>query len=305
MLSEHIRGAAEAAGLNPRVLQNLLFYGQWLVAQIQRNGPYSSVAPAEIEMFVTSRDGQLIARVIGMLSKQTYARLKKLLQPGESIWRIDEPNHISLGSIEIKLLFKERAVQLALEIGARLVKSLPKTAPLAALHPSKSEMLVVNTPVFSNQVEKWNWGWSPVGNAQEVWPVGELRRAINGPKAWHWVKLSDNIFVKTDSVRWGWMVSSLARGDDIAGRTQEGSIVWNKSLIELPASLTRWWMLFGGGCIAIKKGGQILFTGYGCAQATKTMGWKSDQPQQMLSSIALDRRKLALRFKNLRSNFDS
>ncbi len=304
LLHEHIWGAAEAAGLNARVLQHLLFYGQWLVVQTQRNAPYSIISRAEIEMFVTSRDGQLIARVIGMLSKQSSARLLKLLQPGESIWRIGSTNSICLGSIEIKILFEERAAQLAQEIGARLVKSLPQTIPLAALHPSKSEMEIVNSPIFLKQAERWNWGWSPAGNAQEVWPVGELRRTINGPKAWHWVKLSEIMFVKTDSVTWGWVVSSIARGDAIAKRTPEGTVAWNTSLTELPASLTRWWMLFGGGCIAIKEDGQVVFTGYGCAQATKAMGWKSDQAQELLNSIALDRRKLAMRLKNSRNIFD-
>ncbi len=304
LLREHIWGAAEASGIGARRLQNLLFYGQWLVVHTQRNAPFRCISRAEIEMFVTRRDGQLIARVVGMLSKQTSARLAKLLQPGESIWRIGATNALCLGSIEIKLLSEARAAELAHEIGARLVESFPRTIPLAALHPSTSEMHTVDSPTFSNQSEKWNWGWSPASNEQDAWPVGELRRTINGPKAWHWIKLSEKMFVKTDSAPWAWMVSSLARGDDMAEKTPEGSIVWSKSIIELPASLTRWWMLFGGGCIAIKDNGQVLFTGYGCVHAINCMGWKSERPQQELFSIALDRRRLAMRLKKSRRTFD-
>lgn len=305
LLREHIRGAAEAAGVNARVLQQLLFYGRWLVVQTQRNAPYSSVSRAEIEMFVTRRDGQLIARVTGMFSKQSSLRLLKLLQPGESIWRIGVANSLCLGSIEIKILIEERAAQLAQEIGAQLVKTLPKTIPLAALHPSRSEMQVINSSIFLKQAEKWSWGWAPLGNAQEAWPVGEMRRTVNGPKAWHWIKLSENVFVKTDSATWGWMVSSITRGDVVARRAPEGSIAWSTGLTELPASLTRWWMLFGGGCIAITEDGQAVFTGYGCAQATNAMGWRSDPGQEVLNRIALDRRKLAMRLKNSQNVFAS
>ena len=80
LLNEHVFGAADAAGYKPRAIRLLLFYGQWLISQTQRNAPYRSVSRCGIEMVVISRNGELIARVVGMLSRNSIYRLNKLLQ---------------------------------------------------------------------------------------------------------------------------------------------------------------------------------------------------------------------------------
>lgn len=300
LLNEHVSGAAEAAGYKSRSLKLLLFYGQWLVNQIQRSAPHNSVSRSGIEMVVTSRHGELIARVVGMISRQTASRLMKSLQSDESCRRIEAKNVLSIGCLEINVSSEERAIQLAQEIGAQVVKSYLYPTPLAALSPMASEMHLTESPMTIHQVEKWNWGWSPTDEAHAQWPVGELRRNVNGARTWYLIKLADKMFVKTDSVSWAWMASSISRGEVVARQSEKGNIIWNKSLVELPASLTRWWMLFGGGCIAITEDGNTIFTGYDCSQAIEFMGWKSAGVQYVQGSIAVERRKLALRLKNSR-----
>lgn len=300
LLDEHVSGAATVAGLGIRAFRQLLFYGRWLIVQTQRDSPYTSVARADIEMSELSKNGELFARITGMLSRQAISKLQRLLRPGESCSRIGSNRLLSLGCIEIKVLSKGRAAELAQEIGAQLV--IPRSAPrpLAALSPRASELHVQDHPLVLQQADKWSWGWSPVSESHASWPLGELRRGIYGKRAWHWVKLAEKIFVKTDSVTWAWVVSSMARGEDIAVMSPQGSIIWNKNIVELPASLTRWWMLFGGGCIAIAEDGRAIFAGHDCHQAIEAMGWKLEQARDALGSIAMDRRKLALRLRNSR-----
>jgi len=297
LLDEHLAGAAEAGGLNARDLRKLLFCGQWLRTQTQRSAPHSSVSRAELEIYLTSRNGELIARVVGMLSRQSAAKLMKALQPRETCSRISTSNPLSIGCIEIKVSSKERVVQISQEIGAQIVSPHSDTVPLAALIPSSSEIQIFESPVECQQAEKWNWGWSSAEGSQTLWTKGELRRAINGPKAWYWIKLAEEQFLKTDSISWAWMASCIANGKNIARQDKEGAIVWDKSIISLPASLTRWWMLFGGGCIALTEDGHILFTGYDCPKAIEVMGWKSNLLKDPRISTALSRRKLALSLK--------
>lgn len=301
LLDEHVIGAADAVGLNARDLRTVLVYGQWLRTQTQRSAPYSSVSRTELEIYVSSRNGELIARVVGMLSLQSASKLMKVLQASESCSRISSSYPLSIGCIEIKVISRERVAQIAQEIGAQIVSSHPDIFPLAALIPYSSEIQVFNSPVECRQSEKWNWGWGSAEISPTLWLKGELRRTINGPKAWYWIKLAEEQYVKTDSISWAWMVSSIASGKEIAHQNKEGAIVWDKSIVSLPASLTRWWMLFGGGCIALTEDGKVLFTGYECRKAIEAMGWKSNRLQEPSRSIALGRRKLALRLKNANS----
>lgn len=299
LLNEHIHGATIAARYKARTLRQLLFYGQWLVKHTQRNAPYSSVSRSEIEMVVTRRDGVLIARIVGLLSRQTSFKLMKLLQPDETCWRIEAKNVLSIGCLEIKVRSEERAFQLGQEISAQVVKPYLDPLPLAALSPLSSEMQIVNSPMKNHQVEKWNWGWSPAGDSQLQWPVGEMRRIITSTRAWYLIKLFENMFVKTDCVSWAWMVSSISRDQILAQHSEDGCIIWNKNIVELPASLTRWWMLFGGGCIAISEEGRTIFTGYECSKKLNAMGWKYEGPRYSPSNIAMERRNLAIRLRNL------
>lgn len=300
LLDQHVKGAAELAGVNTRDLRKLLFYGQWIRTQTQRSAPFSSVSRSEIEMIMISRNGELIARIVGMISRQSAYKLAKILQPNEYFSQIRATDLISIGCIEIKLISKDRAAEIAQQIGARIVLPYPGFSPLAALNPSATEVQVLDSAIGSNQVEKWIWGWSFVQDAQSLWPIGELRRTVNGPKAWYWIKLAEAQFLKTDSITWAWMISSIANGRKIAHQNKQGEIFWDRNIVTLPASLTRWWMIFGGGCIALTDNGQVLFTGYDCQEATNAMGWKSDLIQQPQLSVALKRRKLALRLKSAR-----
>jgi len=300
LLDEHVFGAAVAAEVNGRDLRKLLFYGQWLTNQTQRDAPYSSAARAGIEMVVIRRGENLFARVIGMLSQQSIFRMLKLLKPEEYCWRIQATNDLSIGCVEIKISSEERATELSNVIGARIVTSKFENIPLAALTPLSSEIQVLDGPLNYQQAEKWDWGWSPVREVNAAWPVGELRRVIIGPKAWHWIKLSEDKFAKTDSVTWAWMVSCAVRKENIARLGSDGSIVWSNNLISLPASLTRWWMLFGGGCIAMSESGQVVFTGLDSHKAANAMGWQSDLVHEPFQSISMDRRKLALKLRNSR-----
>ncbi len=300
-LMDHVHGAAEAAQLPPRLLRRLLVEGQWLLPLQRLGAPSPSFAIAPRLAAFHELGGVVSLRVTGMLGAADIAAIKANLLPGETASRL-AAGPLSLGCLELLLGSMERVPVLAGLLQARLVHRQETRPPLAALAPSSTYMVRTDPPPRSASMRPWLThvrSWGPEASNDQPWPTGEVRRlaGAHGHRTWYWLKASDSYFARTDSLAWAWLAAEAAVGKPIANLLPSGEVIWPDRLVGLPTALPRWWLLFGGGCIALAPNGRAIFTGPTPAGAARAMGLRTlaEPVGQASASRAMEHRALALR----------
>jgi len=307
-LDTHLFGAARAANLPPKLLRRLLTDGQWVQPVLAQNAPSASVAAAPRIAAMRLQDGMVALRVIGMLSSSDIAAAKSYLLPGESAFRV-RSNELSVGPLMLKLASAQRTGVFTELFGARLVTEREAPPPLGALDPKTSSLVLTETPNRNIAMQPWltqarNWG-SEIGS-NDPWPIGEIRRPKNlvSGRPWFWLKASSSHYLKTDSLPWTWLAREAVLGKPIAVMASDGSVEWSSHLAGLPIALSRWWMLFGGGCVEIAPNGRTTFCGPSGISVPKAMGLRVLGGPAYSAPIldpAMERRKLALRLSQARN----
>ena len=179
--------------------------------------------------------------------------------------------------------------------------------PLSALNKIQSKIQRFNNSPLNSNLESWNsqdWQWQANSSRINSWNIGEIKRTTGRNRTFYWTKLKNDLYIKTDSVRWSWIFSNFTREKNPVYFSDNGHIYWHKNIPELPSSLTKWWMLFGGGCISILSDGTTIFAGTSSENVLKDMGWKI--PVKVVNStinIAQKRLQLALKTKLKKSRY--
>jgi hypothetical protein len=307
-LDSHLVGAARAANVPPKLLRRLLTDGQWVQPVLAQNAPSASVAAAPRIAAMSLQDGMVALRVIGMLSSSDIAAAKSHLLPGESAFRVRSTD-LSVGPLILKLASAERAGVFTELFCARLVTEKEAPKPLGALEPKTSSLILTEAPNRNIAMQPWitqarNWG-SEVGS-NDPWPIGEIRcpKNLMSGRPWFWLKASSSHYLKTDSLPWAWLAGEAASGRPIAVMASDGSVEWPSHLAGLPIALSRWWLLFGGGCVDIAPNGRTTFcgpSGIGVATAMglRILGGSADSAP--ILDPAMERRELALRISQARN----
>jgi hypothetical protein len=304
VLNEHLEGAAAAAEIPLWLLRRLLVEGQWLRRLLSRGAPYPHFAPSPRLMAVVSPD-ECRVRVAGMLSKADLILLKEAMKPHETASRFTA-GPLSIGALELQLEAPHRITSLADLIAARVVRREDAPNPMAALTPEITWMTIDREPANAASMDCWlrdKRKWDREADTEARWLVGDLRRfrSHSASRFWYWVKTGDAEFIRTDDPAWGWLAAEAVSGRRSASIFPDGSIQWESNLPSLPPSLARWWLLFGGGCIAFSAKGQTIFTGPASANSAMALGFRPLRYGRLSPprNIAIERRDLALRLSRI------
>jgi hypothetical protein len=301
---EHVQGVAGVTGLPSWNIWKLLHAGGWLTRIVRRTAPYAvSMANARTIALVTAGE-KIVARIAGMLGEAECAQLSSLLTPGESASRICcEGPWLSLGAIEVELHEIGRLAELAGALGLELIDQHAGQTPLdgilnACFVAGKG---MAGLPAC-DELETWDpreWKWIerpiPAGGPS----AGSLFRYRRSQANTYWVAAKHGHW-KTDSEAWAWIFQVAAHGDPVGEITSDGNCILDRRARWLPPSLVRWWLHWGGGCIAVTPSGQIVLCG---AQGNTDWKWLEQwlprgtgKPEKSGSiGIALERRSIALK----------
>lgn len=309
ILKEHVTGVSEILTLKKNNIIKSLFYAQWLIPIINKDGPYTAIRKGDLLCSILIKEQDFYLRIVGPITELLLIKLKKQLQNNEFPYIYQHEIGYSISCIEIKTSNKQRAEEIAKNIEGIIVKNEDYLDPISALNKYKTKVQRFNTTPLSSNLETWDskdWNWHNRTAHVNNWKIGEIRRTTGRTRLFYWTKLRNDLFVKTDSGRWSWIFSIFAVEDNPVYFSSNGHMYWHNNIPELPSSLTKWWMLFGGGCIAVLNDGTTVFAGQSNEQILKDMGWTL--PKKSISygtSIAQKRLKLALstKLKKSKSNF--
>ena len=307
ILKEHTVGVAEVLSVKKYNLIKSLFYAQWLIPIINKDGPYTAIRKGELLCSILTKDLEIYLRIIGSINEFALIKIQNQLTADEFPYIYKHEIGYSLSCIEIKTRNKERAEEIAKNIEAVEVKYEDFRDPISALNKHTSKVQRFNNSPLNSNLETWDskdWKWHDRTAHVNNWKIGEVRRTTGRTRLFYWTKLKNDLFVKTDSVRWSWIYSIFVVEDNPVYFTGNGHIYWSKNIPELPSSLTKWWMLFGGGCISVLNDGTTVFAGNSSEQVLKDMGWMvATKPASYTTNIAKKRLKLALHAKIKKSKY--
>ncbi|TCS35617.1 hypothetical protein EDC30_11086 [Paucimonas lemoignei] len=304
----HVSGAAAAADLPHWLPTRLLLASCWLSTVANRASPYSVVTPAPRTIAIFREGPPLVARIVGMLAQSERAKLRSLLQPGESAYRLtcggDEPG---VGAIELRLSTPSRLKQIACGLGLEVLTRDTFGAPLANGAPVlPAGNTVLPKASVSTTAEKWDgWEWkeySPVSGAESL---GALIRTKGSQRYTHWISTGGSWW-KTDSPAWAWLFRATALGFAIGEVASNGDCKLSGQLRGAPPSFLRWWMHWGGGCVSIDNDCCLVFGGAPGMNIWKELGQWTDLTDNTTTpgyawAAPMDRRRLALRLRRMRN----
>ena len=299
----HVEGIAQVCGVPRWHVWSLLHAGGWLARIVRRTSPHC-LSMARARTIALARGGtNPAARIAGMLGEAEVARLRGLLLQGEKVSRLccDEP-WLSLGTIEVELRDVGRLHELAVLLGIEVIDQHLHGSPLAeSVH---ARFVAGDTSVVlprDAELEQWDpreWKWLGHENHAGGTSAGAMFRHRRGQSAMHWVIAPDGHW-KTDSDAWARIFHLAAHGEPIGELSANGDCTLDHRIQSLPPSLVRWWLHWGGGCVAIKPTGQLVLCG---AQSEVDWTWAAtwlhrDDARVDAAGpvdIALARRDLAL-----------
>ena len=307
ILKEHTIGVAEVLALKGNNLIKSLFYAQWLIPIINKDGPYTAIKKGDLNCSILKREQFFYLRLVGPITELLLIQVQSQLQNNESSHIYQHETGFSISCIEIKTTSKERAEEIARNIEAVEINSEDFSDPISAFDKNRSKVQRFNNSPLNSNLETWDakdWKWDDRTAHVNNWKIGEIRRTTGKTRLFYWTKIRNDLFVKTDSVRWSWIFSVFATEDNPVYFSNNGHIYWHKKIQELPSSLTKWWMLFGGGCISVLNDGTTVFAGLSNEKVLQDMGWMFQQKSiTQTTSIAQKRLKLALNTKLKKSKF--
>lgn len=286
LLLEHLEGPALLANISPKYLRRLLIDGQWITPLYKIGAPQPNVVAAPRLAFTTQENDKFIVRISGMLSVTNFLAVEKFLINEESI-KSREDGYASLDCMEIRLNSFQRIIQACEILNAQLVSQEDFPNPISALDPQVSKMANFAPPYQSKNMQKWireNKSWESQINAGIEWPTGEVRGLSNeaSRKNWYWIRISNDQYIRTDSLVWSTLASEVAAQKPIFELSEDGSLVWSEFLVGIPISLSRWWLLFEGGSVCLSKKYQTIFNNGSSKNYLKILGIEINQKEKKI-----------------------
>ncbi|QOD82938.1 hypothetical protein [Chromobacterium haemolyticum] len=306
-LQAHLSMAAEATDIKAWAIKRLLLACGWLRVLNTRTAPHAVVRPAS--RFISSHmvDGQVIARISGMLSKYERQLLLSELLPGESGSEIrSEEALLSVGCFQLQLASPERPAQLA-----NLLELIPTRMgdignPLGGIFQRTSEIECVALPRLDDSFEMWddrNRVWGGLKSSGIPLSSGTFLRREGAQRITYWV-VDENTCWKTDSITWARLLRCMIMSKKLGRMSSNGDVVWSSQLNQLPFWLTHWWLHWGGGCIGLNGESDLVFIGSASNSVWNGIALRptQDGKKGWGQDIAVKRRLLALRLRQKHSN---
>lgn len=297
----HVEGVAQASNLSTWNIWKLLHTGGWLARIMRRTAPYGLSMACARTIALARAGTRPVARIAGMLGEAEVARLRSLLQAGEQASRLccDEP-WLSLGTIEVELHDIGRMDELAAALNLQVLDQQVHGSPLTGNVHSRfiAGKAMTGLPGDSG-LETWDpreWKWLSHSPLVSTTSAGSMFRYQRSQTSTYWVTAPHGHW-KTDSEAWAWMFYVAAHGEPIGELSANGDCTFDRRVWRLPPSLVRWWLHWGGGCVAMNPSGQVVLCG-----AQRDVDWRRLMawlPPEAIKTgaidIALARRNLALK----------
>lgn len=264
-LKGHLRMAAEAAGIPAWKLRRALIASGWLQPIESRLSPHSVVAAGERTISWTRKGTGVSVRICGMLTRYERCALAEGLGAGECARRLAAPAMaVSVGCIELELPSEDRAVQIAAQLGLRIVDPHETASDvLGGLMQSMTKACLAAVPPEGSDVSMWdesNSQWAPEKAHREQIQIGAILRSEGKQRNSYYINMGSGCR-HTDSFAWALMIKAACSAAGLGVVADSGDVDWARQLVGLPHALCRWWMHSGGGIIAVADDGNFAFRG--------------------------------------------
>ena len=111
-MKEHTLGVSEIYNISKSNINKSLFYGQWLIPIINKDGPYTAIRKGDLLSSVVRRNEEFYFRIVGPLSNNTIININNKLATNEIPYIYTHENGYSISCIEIKIENLNRAVEI-------------------------------------------------------------------------------------------------------------------------------------------------------------------------------------------------
>lgn len=301
-LGMHVGMAAKASETTDWRLRRLMFAANWIQAVERRTAPHATVVPAVRTISHSAKGTQVLARVVGMLTRHDQHVMLGKLSSGESATRVVAADAgMSVGCIELRLASVKRVAEIAAVLGLAIVDRNAIGNPLGGLlHPTTKAELVTR-PAVGLEIEAWDprsGTWIADTTSGEGGVLGALFRSNGRQRTTYWVKSSAG-YVKTDSRPWASLLGRTQARLPLGRLAMNGDASWSGALRSLPTYLCWWWLHWGGGCIAIAADGGIVFCGGPGRQIWEGVARPSSAltVTNLVADPAISRRSIALQLR--------
>ncbi len=296
----HAEPAAKASSTSPYLLIRLLEVSGWLVRLASRKFRSVSFVPAPRELVLLSEAPVTIARLVGPLSSSAVGEISAFLLEGEELGMLLSPDfNLSCGAVLLKLNGQRRMSELAGRLGASLVAPRDIQRPLWP----RGRLSITRTTRadawrnMDGKLEEWRWNewkWTDYTMQSSI-ADGSLIRHKDQNVLDYFVSFGQELLV-TNCESWArWLTTAIRKGA-IGDVLQGGELMLDEEVFQVPVSLSRWWMLVGGGSVAIGANGALCLTGQRTLYSGAALDdWVARENSASCIDIAMERRELALR----------
>jgi hypothetical protein len=294
-LVTYTKDIANILGVKDSRLRNLMFLGGWLLGMQDRNyqGFASHLSPRTIS--VLKRDDLYQCRIAGIFNEAEENKLVHILNSDESFHRISDPkNTLSIGVIEINLTDMDKVAQIIDCFNLIFLDEKSYGIPLHPMGVSLSEAPLNSLPNKGSLSIFRGSDWVDYEVASKL-TKGTIIRHKEANKYW---VFDGKKYLQADNQLAIVFMKCVINGDALGSISSAGECTFNSAIFSLPDSLTRWWLHWGGGCIAYSDRGEIVFAGSTELSAWDVLGsWISGSESSLSkeqTNLGLVRRQLAL-----------
>lgn len=301
----HAEPAAKASNTSPYLLIRLLEASGWLVRMCSRSYRSISFAPGEKELIILGESPSILARLVGPLSSSIAGEIKAWLEEDEDAgFLLPSCGTLSCGVLSLELRSKDRLGELASKLGANVLTPAEVPNPLG--DSKRLSFGVMPRADFvrnaDGKYESWqwsNWNWVELLDAFKM-ADGALVRHKDQRNPDYYIPFEKDVF-STNSEVWARWLTTAIRNGAIAEITHGGELMFNEEVFQVPSSLSRWWMLVGGGTVSISNKSALHLLGLSKRQLSFFLDkWVAEINVKKSKDISMERRKLALRLSKKR-----
>lgn len=293
-LLEHVSPVTTPNARSAWSLLALLCAGHWVTRL--SGAAYRQVAFARGERVLAVqglRDG-VRARLIGLVTKHERHLISQFLLDGERVQELACLGHpASIGAIEFHLSDGPRVAALAQLLGVGRIETDCADAALANPRDMRIQFGPTLPPLRHSSYEQWSsksYRWEAAGSVEQP-SMGDVFRSSDRRSCVYWVKLAGPGFWRTRSEWWAYTISLDSQGQTFAELDRHGNLRFARQVSSPPPAFTAWWLLWGGGRVAIDQAGRLLFLGgEGCQMWAPLSAWLPTEAQ----SVTLDEKDTAL-----------